>query len=238
MLQRLQNLMAIADTDEVYQLRNDALDACSLIQFFEIKAAPPEVLKNLPFHMYWKDYNGLYLGCNDTQAKSDGMQSGTQLLAKTDFDACLEENAEELRQNDLEVMRTKQSKFIPEKSTLKNGTSYHGWSYKWPLFSKKNKVIGLLGISFNNLICTPAPIIQAQKHKNGTPTTREKECLYYLAKGYAIKSIGKTLNISHRTVQHHIDSAKEKMHCNSREQLIAKTWQINDIKQRLNQEFI
>lgn len=46
-------------------------------------------------------------------------------------------------------------------------------------------------------------------------TKRELECIDYLAKGYTYKMIAKVMDISHRTVEKHLSSAKEKTGSNN-----------------------
>lgn len=53
-------------------------------------------------------------------------------------------------------------------------------------------------------------------------TNREYECLKLYCKGRSSKSIGKILNISHRTVETHIVSVKNKIGCLSREEMTDK----------------
>lgn len=51
---------------------------------------------------------------------------------------------------------------------------------------------------------------------------RHKECLYYLTKGMTFKQIARILNLSPRTIEHHIEYVKIKLGCFSRTQLIEK----------------
>lgn len=53
---------------------------------------------------------------------------------------------------------------------------------------------------------------------------REYDCLVLAAKGKTMKEIGGILNISHRTVNTHLDSAKEKTNCHSKAKLIDLFW--------------
>lgn len=52
---------------------------------------------------------------------------------------------------------------------------------------------------------------------------REIECLKFWAEGYLAKEIGLKLDISQRTVEHYIESAKIKLNCNSKSELTLKT---------------
>jgi two-component system aerobic respiration control sensor histidine kinase ArcB len=106
------------------------------------------LLTNMPFsHIYWKNSEGVYLGCNEAQAKSLGLSSTQELIGKTDFDLPWErELAHRFWENDREVLTTGQAKSI-EESTLINGEEAIALSLKTPMKDKNGKVIGILGIS-------------------------------------------------------------------------------------------
>lgn len=48
---------------------------------------------------------------------------------------------------------------------------------------------------------------------------REKECLLYLQNGYTYQGIGEKLNLSERTVEHYIESVKNKLNIDTRPEL-------------------
>lgn len=51
---------------------------------------------------------------------------------------------------------------------------------------------------------------------------RESECIFYMIRGLTAKQIGKNIGISYRTVQFYLDTAKSKLKCNTKSELIAK----------------
>jgi DNA-binding CsgD family transcriptional regulator len=53
---------------------------------------------------------------------------------------------------------------------------------------------------------------------------REHEVLAHLARGKTAKQIGLQLDISRRTVEHHIQNIKYKTNCNSRSEIINMYW--------------
>lgn len=53
---------------------------------------------------------------------------------------------------------------------------------------------------------------------------RENDVLTHLAHGKTAKQIGMQLDISRRTVEHHIANIKYKTNCNSRSEIINKYW--------------
>jgi DNA-binding CsgD family transcriptional regulator len=191
------------------------------------------ILRDLPFHFFCKNCEGKYIGCNDTCAKSIGYQRGEDMLGTTDFDHYPYQEASILRKNDLAVLNNGKIKFLAEKIILKNGQLYEIWSYRWPLFKKTTGIIGLIVIAF---LLNKITILGSDKKPNTFSSCRQSECLYYLVKGMSAKRIAQTLNISPRTVEHHLEAMKAKLNCFSQEDLIAKAWSLPWMKERLVME--
>ncbi|MCW8399870.1 PAS domain-containing protein [Legionella sp. PATHC038] len=107
------------------------------------------ILANMPGHVYWKDKNGVYLGCNNRQAQSVGFQFGYEIVGKTDFDLPWGKNQAELfRQNDLHIMQTGETEIIEEKAQV-GGKDAIFLSHKSPMRNKKGEITGVLGISID-----------------------------------------------------------------------------------------
>ncbi|KTD40423.1 PAS domain-containing sensor histidine kinase [Legionella parisiensis] len=107
------------------------------------------ILANMPGHVYWKDKNGVYLGCNNRQAQSVGFQFGYELIGKTDFDLPWGDHQAALfRQNDLYIMQTGETEIIEEKALIE-GKNAIFLSHKSPMRNKKGEITGVLGISIN-----------------------------------------------------------------------------------------
>ena len=58
------------------------------------------LLSHMLGHIYWKDMKGVYLGCNDKQARSLGLQEGKEVVGKTDFELWPVEVARRFSEND------------------------------------------------------------------------------------------------------------------------------------------
>ncbi|MCD6056163.1 MAG: arcB 2 [Gammaproteobacteria bacterium] len=107
-----------------------------------------EIISNMPEHVYWKDKNGVYLGCNDKQANSLGLKSGSDIIGKTDFALSWNnEAAENFQKNDKKIMENGNHQVFEEETTLTNGQTVKLLSHKTPLKDKTGKVVGILGIS-------------------------------------------------------------------------------------------
>ncbi len=101
----------------------------------------------LPAHIYWKDKEGVYLGCNQRQANSLGFKSPQEIIGKTDFDLpCSEASSNACVENDKEVIETGMPKIV-EEPTLVDGKEGIVLSHKRPLKDSEGNIIGVLGVS-------------------------------------------------------------------------------------------
>lgn len=106
------------------------------------------IISNLPGHVYWKDQNFAYIGCNEFQAKSAGY-SQKEMIGKTDYDMPWKADADILRRVDTQVMATGEIVTYEEPSTLADGKDAIFLSKKIPLRDKQDNIIGILGISLD-----------------------------------------------------------------------------------------
>lgn len=113
------------------------------------------VIAHMPGHVYWKDINGVFLGCNDSQAQSAGLKTGKDVIGKTDYELSWKDQANVLRETDYEIISTGKGKTLEEPSLLADGTLATFLTHKVPLKDDKGKIIGILGISVD---------ITARKH--------------------------------------------------------------------------
>jgi len=106
-----------------------------------------EILKRLPVQVFWKDINGVYLGCNDAFVQSLGLSSEDEIIGKTDFTLPVEvQEAAAYREDDLDVINTNKPKLnIEEEQTFPDKT-VHLLTSKVPLSLDENGVDGVLGI--------------------------------------------------------------------------------------------
>ena len=108
-----------------------------------------EVLDMTPQTIFWKDREGIYLGCNAAFAKSLGLSDPEQIVGKTDFDLPWpREEAEAYRADDQDVVQSNQAKrHIIEPLQQIDGTRIWIDTTKVPLRDKAGQVYGVLGVS-------------------------------------------------------------------------------------------
>ncbi|MBB71574.1 MAG: hypothetical protein CMF50_04195 [Legionellales bacterium] len=123
----------------------------------DVREYMESILAHLPGHIYWKDLNCRFLGCNDLQASMAGLKSRDDIVGLCAFDIIAKNQPEEDRRRqaraiddvDRRVMRTGVSETIEEPLTLEDGTVRVFLSQKVPLRNRAMEIIGLLGISMD-----------------------------------------------------------------------------------------
>ena len=107
------------------------------------------IIANMPGHVYWKNKNGVYQGCNDSQANSLGLKYGNEIIGKTDFELPWGENiAHKFRENDKLIMQTGKTLIIEEQSIV-DGKNSTVLSHKSPMKDENGEITGVLGISID-----------------------------------------------------------------------------------------
>ncbi|MCK4869479.1 MAG: PAS domain-containing sensor histidine kinase [Gammaproteobacteria bacterium] len=107
------------------------------------------IVAKMPGHVYWKNRNGVIIGCNIAQAQSLGFKSQDDVIGKTDYDITTKEKADAIRKIDLQVMKTGKMQTTEETFTTKDNKELSYLSKKEPLRDCNGEVIGILGISFD-----------------------------------------------------------------------------------------
>jgi signal transduction histidine kinase len=103
-------------------------------------------LNGIPGSVYWKDKNGVYLGCNNTVLVKGNLESKADIIGKTDFDLW-PEMAKAIRKNDLAVMRQNKAIEVQETIVLKSSETLYFSGVKSPLIDIDGNVIGVMGNS-------------------------------------------------------------------------------------------
>ena len=63
-----------------------------------------QIIDNLDTNVYWKNREGVYLGCNNKIAELSGVNSVNEVIGRTDYDFSPPNIADRLRNNDIAVM--------------------------------------------------------------------------------------------------------------------------------------
>ncbi|MCL9684278.1 PAS domain-containing hybrid sensor histidine kinase/response regulator [Legionella maioricensis] len=115
-----------------------------------------DIISAVPGSIYWKNKEGIYLGCNDFMAKTAGL-STSDIIGKSDYELWPSQ-ASKLCENDKRVMDLGQSIRMEEEVTLSNGKKRFFIVDKMPLRDPNGKLNGIIG---NSMEITDLKEIQA-----------------------------------------------------------------------------
>lgn len=106
------------------------------------------IIKRLPGSVFWKDTNGVYLGCNDFVQKE--MAGVENIIGKTDYDLPWREQADYIRSQDKQVIEKGEAiTGIDESPMLISGEKRIFRATKAPLKNEEGKIVGIIGISYD-----------------------------------------------------------------------------------------
>ncbi|MFZ4398721.1 MAG: PAS domain S-box protein [Bacteroidales bacterium] len=104
------------------------------------------LLDSIPDLIFFKDIDGVYLGCNPSFADFVG-KSKTDIIGKTDYDLFDKDIADLFRYNDKEMLQQKFSRHNEEWITYPDGHKVLIDTLKTPYWASDGSLIGILGVS-------------------------------------------------------------------------------------------
>ncbi|MFM7427846.1 MAG: sensor histidine kinase [Elainella sp.] len=145
------------DEAEVHDL--DCLDAASLRaellacrrslrQLGQRNQELQQILDTMPQHIFWKDQNSVYRGCNQGFAEVAGYSCPEEVVGKTDYELCwTPEEADSFREFDRQILSSGQAQLaVVELPSEIN--KQQGWvaTSKLPIRDRTDAVTGVLGL--------------------------------------------------------------------------------------------
>ncbi|MGD9108260.1 MAG: ATP-binding protein [Gammaproteobacteria bacterium] len=103
----------------------------------------------IPGHVYWKDKNGKYLGCNDEQARSLGLNSREEIVNKIPYENLSTKEANRLKKSDNAVLKYGKTITLEEPGIREDGSTGVFLTKKTPLYNKDSSIMGMLGVSID-----------------------------------------------------------------------------------------
>ena len=105
------------------------------------------IIDNMPQYIFWKDWNSVYLGCNEKFARAAGIEKPSDIVGKTDYDLAWKKSESDLfRACDRKVMETNTPEYNIIEPLLR-ADGKHVWldTSKMPLRDTDGNVVGILG---------------------------------------------------------------------------------------------
>jgi two-component system, OmpR family, aerobic respiration control sensor histidine kinase ArcB len=112
-----------------------------------------EMLENIiavmPGNVYWMNTEGVYLGCNENQAKAVGFLSRSEIVGKRNEEIRGFFIPEFLDKVNKSVIQTGKAMVVEEPAVLQDGIEATFLSSKVPLCNKEGEITGMVGISID-----------------------------------------------------------------------------------------
>ncbi len=125
---------------DITDIKQETLDRLAMLE---------NIIAVMPGNVYWMDKNGIYLGCNDNEAKAVGLNSRRDIIGKRNIDIpgfVIPEAIDPVNQKVLEAGETVT---VEEPAILSNGKQAVFLSNKVPIHNSQGKIVGMVGISFD-----------------------------------------------------------------------------------------
>lgn len=200
-----------------------------------------ELLK-FNFNVYLLDSQSSHKALNESAANIMGFDSIKSSLGKSIFDISKYHSANLIRDNDLSILKTGQTKIIEENLERTDEAQFQTLSYKFPLYQEDNHISGIFGCSIilgkhaladslnqinrlgiNHL--THSQLYDSKRYYLDPPNSdiylTKKQFLYvkeYL-RGKSSKQIANKFFVSPRTVEKQLELVKQKLGCNTEKTL-------------------
>ena len=105
-----------------------------------------DVIETIPVRVFWKDYAGRYLGCNQLFAQDAGRSTPESLVGDDDFSMAWANQAALYRADDRAVIESGQAKIhFEEPQTTVDGRQIWLRTSKVPLRNTEGRIYGILG---------------------------------------------------------------------------------------------
>lgn len=107
------------------------------------------VVSCMPGSIYWKDKDGVYLGCNDNVAKMAGVASVNDIIGKTDYDFVWKEEADSVLAKERVVVESGMPDTSEISGKLIDGNVRTFLTIKNPLNGNNGEIIGIIATSLD-----------------------------------------------------------------------------------------
>jgi diguanylate cyclase (GGDEF)-like protein/PAS domain S-box-containing protein len=127
------------------QLQSEA-DAREAVALFHAEQTLRLVVDNIPQRVFWKDREGLYLGCNTAFARDAGFAAPAEVIGKNDFDMAWKQDAAAYRADDAAVVAGHGAKIgYEEPQHQPDGSVTWLRTSKVPMLDENGAIAGVLG---------------------------------------------------------------------------------------------
>jgi len=227
MLNILKNKKILQSYESVFEteISKDVLDSNITWLTSKLKNS---FINHSTYYIFWKNNKLAFGGCNQRFAYRFDLNSPHKIIGKTDDEFPWREDLrKKYITDDQKILKTGIPKinFIEQQRQF-DGSIENVLVSKIPVIQQK-EVVGILGayIYIEKTKKNGLSVLLSPSKAQEKLTPKEKQCVYYLVKGYSMKETARALNNSPRTIETHFERIKLKLQCYNKSQIIEKAFE-------------
>ena len=140
-----------ANKDQIEILKNEIKNLKKEISESQKKINEYDyILDNIPANVFWKSFDGKFLGCNKQVLNRAGLENKNDIIGSNDFNSQLPWSGEAniIRKNDIAIMNSGKSIQFEETLNFANGIQTY-LNIKTPLKDINGKIYGVIGVAID-----------------------------------------------------------------------------------------
>ena len=107
------------------------------------------IISMMPGHVYWRNEEGTYMGCNNNLANVLNLSSPNDFVGKSGVELIGIEHAQKTDLIDAEVLKSKKESRMEEEGFDAEGSPAYYLTQKSPIYSRQGELKGILGVSLD-----------------------------------------------------------------------------------------
>lgn len=146
------------------------------------------ILQHVPSHIYWKNCDFVYIGCNQLFANAAGLENPNEVIGKTDYDLpWANTEADLFREDDMWVLEGHEKLNYEEPQLQADGRLIYALASKIPLKKSNGEIIGILGV-YSDITELKHAMIESEQAKEKAEQANQAKSLFLASVSHELRT--------------------------------------------------